>query len=140
MKAYVEHVNFYVSSLREAVQFLATALPEFQVRGRGTSNGIEWLHIGTDSSYLALSDTADEQLVRARKLNHIGFVVSDVASIKTRLREAGYEEGSVVEPSQNRKRLYFLDHDGLEWEFVEYLSDDPALRNEYEQEERFGKN
>ncbi len=27
--------------------------------------------------------------------------------------------------------IYFLDAEDLEWEFVEYLSDDPKERNDY---------
>jgi hypothetical protein len=30
-----------------------------------------------------------------------------------------------------RKRMYFIDADGNDWEFVEYLSADPARRNDY---------
>ena len=133
MKPYVEHANIYVSSLDESVRFLTTALPDFQIRGRGTNNGIEWLHIGTDLTYLALNETADQQAIHASKLNHIGFVVDDVASVKVRLLDAGYEEGFVSGPHEHRKRLYFLDNDGLEWEFVEYLSDESTQRNDYEQ-------
>ncbi len=32
---------------------------------------------------------------------------------------------------QHRTRIYFLDGTGTEWEFVEYLSEDPAERNDY---------
>jgi catechol 2,3-dioxygenase-like lactoylglutathione lyase family enzyme len=131
MNAYIEHANLYVSNLDEAFRFLTTALPEFVIRGRGTNEGIKWLHIGTDSSYLALSEAADERRGKATKLNHIGFVVDDVASIKARLLEAGYQEGSITESHKHRKRLYFLDSDGLEWEFVQYLSDILAERNDY---------
>ena len=131
MNAYVEHVNIDVSSLDEAVRFLRSALPAFQIRGSGTSNGVPWLHIGTDASYLALNETGTDQLIRGGKLNHIGFAVSDVGAIKARLSKAGYQEGFVAEPHPHRKRLYFLDPDGLEWEFVEYRSDDPAERNSY---------
>jgi hypothetical protein len=45
--------------------------------------------------------------------------------------EAGYREGLVPEPHLHRKRVYFHDADGLEWEFVQYLSDDPAGRNDH---------
>jgi catechol 2,3-dioxygenase-like lactoylglutathione lyase family enzyme len=131
MDAYVEHANIYVSDLGEAVRFLTTALPEFQFRGCGINKGTKWLHVGTPSSYLALNETSDTRLIHATKLNHVGFVVDDVASTKARLLEAGYEEGFIADPDDGRLRLYFLDRDGLEWEFVQYLTDDPALRNRY---------
>ena len=131
MEPYLEHANFYVSDLDEAVRFITTAVPEFQFRGCGINNGTRWLHMGTASSYLALNESGDSQLIHATKLNHIGLVVDDVAATKARLLEAGYTEGFVAEPDENRLRLYFLDRDGLEWEFVQYLSDDPARRNQY---------
>ena len=31
-----------------------------------------------------------------------------------------------------RKRVYFNDAEGNDWEFVEYLSQDPLERNDYE--------
>jgi len=34
-------------------------------------------------------------------------------------------------PHPHRKRVYFLDNDGGEWEFVQYLSDEPGQRNDY---------
>src|SRR5215470_11200118 len=131
MKPYIEHANIDVSNLDNAVQFIRTALPDFRVRGRGVNNGVEWLHIGTDASYLALNEAGDPKSVRASQLNHIGIVVDDVAVIKRRLSTAGYREGFVVPPQPSRKRLYFLDADGLEWEFVEYASEDPAVCNDY---------
>ncbi len=114
MKPYIEHANINVTSLDESVRFLRTAFPEFSVRGRGDSNGIKWLHIGTDASYLALNETGNLERVKMSPLNHVGFVVDDVAVIKQRLLEAGYREGFVADPHQHRRRLYFLDKDGLE--------------------------
>jgi hypothetical protein len=35
-----------------------------------------------------------------------------------------------------RKRVYFHDLEGNDWEFVQYLSDDPAKRHDYELPDR----
>lgn len=131
MTGYIEHANMYVGNLDEAVRFLQAALPEFEVRGSGVHNGEKWLHVGTGASYLALYEDAAGPRARARKLNHIGFVVDDVRSTRHRLLGAGYREGFRADPHPYRRRLYFIDGDGLEWEFVEYLSDDPDERNAY---------
>jgi hypothetical protein len=32
----------------------------------------------------------------------------------------------------HRQRVYFLDPEGNDWEFVQYFSADPAERNDYE--------
>jgi catechol 2,3-dioxygenase-like lactoylglutathione lyase family enzyme len=132
MKAYVEHVNIEVGNVDEAVRFLKSALPEFEVRGRGSNNGERWLHIGTEATYLALNEGGSGRPRHGSNLNHVGFVVDDVAAIKARLKEAGYQEGFVADPHPFRKRLYFLDRDGVEWEFVEYLTNNPAERNFYD--------
>ena len=48
-----------------------------------------------------------------------------------RLLEAGYEQGATYVDHPHRHRYYFFDHDGNEYEFVQYLSDIPEERNEY---------
>ena len=32
----------------------------------------------------------------------------------------------------HRRRVYFYDDEGNDWEFVQYLSSEPAERNDYE--------
>ena len=64
-------------------------------------------------------------------LNHLGYAVDDVEALADRLRKAGYQEGFIAPTHPYRIRKYFLDSDGNEWEFVEYLTDDPAKRNDY---------
>jgi hypothetical protein len=40
---------------------------------------------------------------------------------------------SETEPAHaHRRRIDFNDREGNDWEFVQYLSDDPAKRNDYE--------
>lgn len=133
----LEHANLNVGRIPRALEFLAAAFPEFRIRG-GAKNadgtGWKWVHVGTETTYLALSEASGlprEATDRGPQVNHLGFVVADVAAIRKRLLAAGFHEGYVPEPHPWRKRLYFLDGDGLEWEFVEYLSDDPAKRNDY---------
>ena len=133
--ARLEHANFNVRSIDETIRFLTTAFPEFKVRGRGVANGVPWLHIGTDDSYFALNElSADSPRVAGAgegPLNHFGCVVDDAEAVAQRLRAAGYHEGFIAPKHPHRKRIYFDDKDGLEWEFVEYLTDDPAKRNDY---------
>jgi hypothetical protein len=63
--------------------------------------------------------------------------VDDVEALRSRLRAAGYQENMLVPNAHPyRKRLYFYDPEGNEWEFVEYLSDDPAKRHDYELPDR----
>lgn len=132
-KGELEHANLWVANLDETAKFLTTALPHFRVRGGGESGGNRWLHVGTATTYLALNEAPAPLRSKddRRRLNHLGFVVDDVAAIHKRLLQAGYREGFKAGPHPYRKRLYFLDSEDLEWEFVEYLSDDPKERNDY---------
>ena len=132
MSVLLEHANITVESIDAAVRFLTTAFPEFRVRGSGVADGNRWAHVGTDETYLALNESSEDRSSRG-PLNHLGFVVDDVDGLAERLSGAGYREGFVAPPHPYRKRRYFHDADDIEWEFVEYLSDDPAKRNDYSQ-------
>lgn len=135
MTPYVEHANMTVRDLDEAIRFLTTALPEFSVRHRGKSDDCEWAHVGTDETYIAISEDPEaghtHEAYDELGVNHIGFVVENADAVAKALRQAGYEEGIQIDPHPGRKRIYFYDRDGNEWEFVEYLTDVAALRNDY---------
>ncbi len=132
MKGEVEHTNINVANLDETVQFLTTALPHFEVRHRGVSiAGVPWLHIGTDKTYLALNQPPRKVSEPSPRLNHVGFVVDDADAVRSRCIDAGYKEGMVPDPHPHRIRVYIFDHEGLEWEFVEYHSGDSNERNDY---------
>ncbi len=126
----LEHANITVRDIDETVRFLKTAFPEFTVRGEGVQDGNRWLHIGTADTYVALNESTQDRSGEG-PLNHLGFAVDDADAVTDRLRAAGFEEGFIVPDHRHRRRKYFLDSDGIEWEFVEYLSDDPAERNDY---------
>ncbi|MEZ9057098.1 VOC family protein [Vibrio pelagius] len=136
MQAYVEHANITVSNIDDAVQFIQTAIPEFKERHRGQTN-YRWCHIGTDDSYIALQEVvARKQTDRSPYLdvgiNHIGIVVDDVDRVEKRLLAAGYEQNDIGEDNPFRKRVYFYDASGVEWEFIEYLTQDAENKNRYE--------
>ena len=58
--------------------------------------------------------------------------MDDLDAVVKRLEHAGYRRGLPVAPHRHRKRTYFHDAAGLEWELVEYTSDDPAERHAYD--------
>jgi len=139
MSARLEHANLHVHDLDGMLRFVQTAFPEFRVRGQGLGfTGTRWLHVGSEESYLALYQAsqppAEPWVPYEGKpgLNHLGFEVDDVESLRKRLLEAGYEESTVRNAHPHRKRIYFYDAEGNDWEFVQYLSRDPAQRNDYE--------
>ncbi len=138
MTTRLEHANLVVRDLDETLRFLRAAFPDFQIRYDGRHGGGQrWVHFGTDSAYLALAEaTADavEPWVPYRGkpgLNHLGFEVDDAFALRERLRAAGYEDSTYPNAHPYRKRVYFRDREGNDWEFVEYTGDDPYLRNDY---------
>ena len=57
----LEHANLSVRDIHEMIRFLQTAFPEFRVRGEGiTRDGAHWVHVGTDDTYIALSESRVE--------------------------------------------------------------------------------
>ncbi|HEV2064532.1 MAG TPA: VOC family protein, partial [Thermoanaerobaculia bacterium] len=49
-----------------------------------------------------------------------------------RLKAAGYRESTPPNAHPHRRRVYFYDPEGNDWEFVQYFSQDLAERNDYE--------
>jgi catechol 2,3-dioxygenase-like lactoylglutathione lyase family enzyme len=139
MTARLDHANLTVRDVDEAVRFLRAALPEFRVRAEGKSwKGTRWVHVGTDDVYVALYQASSESAERwvpydgKPGTNHLGFEVDDAAALRERMRAAGYEDTTVPNRHPYRRRVYFHDREGNDWEFVQYLSDDPEKRNDYQ--------
>jgi catechol 2,3-dioxygenase-like lactoylglutathione lyase family enzyme len=134
MANYVEHVNITVNDLDQAVEFLATALPDFKVRHREEEKDRVWAHIGNDDTYVAMTCWRSPPADKHYGLNHIGLVVDDIRGVQQRLLDGGYPKGfqnSEIVEHPHRLRLYFLDRDNNEYEFVQYLSDKTEERNSY---------
>jgi catechol 2,3-dioxygenase-like lactoylglutathione lyase family enzyme len=139
MEARLEHANLSVRDVEAIIHFLMTAFPSFRIRGEGINrNGIRWVHVGTDDAYIVLNQANIES---ARHwipysgepgLNHLAYEVDDVESLRARLSAAGYRDSTVPNAHPYRKRVYFYDPDGNDWEFVQYFSQDPAKRNDYQ--------
>ena len=134
----LEHANLCVRDVDGMIRFLQTAFPEFRVRGQGlTQEGMRWLHVGTDESYIALSQSRFEPGQRWKPyegmpgVNHLAYEVDDVSTLRRRMLSAGYRESTPPNAHPHRKRLYFYDPEGNDWEFVQYFSENPAERNDY---------
>ena len=134
-----DHVNLTVVDIERATEFLTLAFPDFRVRGGGESDHGDrhdkWIHLGTDDLYVCLNETTEVRKVARNGteetgLNHVGFIVDDVDDLLHKYEALGLKCAPTDE-TPSRKRLYVTDHDALTWEFVEYLSDDPAVRNDY---------
>lgn len=138
MSIRLEHANMVVRDIDAMVHFLQTAFPQFRIRKEGNDDGKRWIHIGTDHTYIALSEASAESkdpwIPYSGKpgINHLGYEVDDAEALRKRMRLAGFTDSTVPNHHPYRKRVYFYDPDGNDWEFVEYLSDDPDKRNDYD--------
>ena len=134
-QSYLEHNNITVNNLDEAIRFIQTAMPEFKIRGEGADEKRRWVHIGTDQSYIALTETTNSVTASENYLthgfNHMGFVVNDVKAVGKRLKEAGYKSNYPFTEHKYRLRDYYLDADGNEYEFIQYLTENSEERNSY---------
>jgi catechol 2,3-dioxygenase-like lactoylglutathione lyase family enzyme len=134
----LEHANLNVCNAQHIIDFIRIAFPSFSVRGSGTDDhGRPWYHIGTDDTYLALTTVGD---VGSRTpygattgLNHLGFEVDDLPALQARMEGAGHRHNLEFSDHPARRRLYYHDPEGNDWEFVEYHTADVRLRNDYEQ-------
>ena len=139
MAVRLEHANLVVRNIDEMIQFLKVAFPEFRIRHDGTGkDGMRWVHVGTDETYIALMEANAESgrpwvpYSGEPGVNHLAYEVDDVGALRTRLTEAGYRDTTVPNSHPFRKRVYFSDPEGNDWEFVQYLSTDSAERHDYE--------
>ena len=139
MEVRLEHATLSVRDVEAMVRFLMTAFPAFRMRGEGTNrDGTRWVHVGTNETYIAVNqakaDSARHWMPYSGEpgVNHLAYEVDDVESLRVRLKAAGYRDSTVPNAHPHRKRVYFYDPDGNDWEFVQYLSQDPAERNDYE--------
>ena len=140
MKSKVEHMNITVGNIDATVDFLKTAMPDFEVRGEGDSENnnlpYHWVHIGTPETYIALQGhTGSNNAVAERYSdvggNHIGFVVDDLDVVIERLNKKGFIPTQDNQDHPHRRRIYVETKDGLEWEFIEYKGDSLEENNDY---------
>ncbi|WP_067582600.1 VOC family protein [Endozoicomonas ascidiicola] len=136
---HLEHVNLVVSHLEKSLEFYQAAFPHWRIRGGGEGEWYgrprKWVHLGDDYQYIAISDHGQ---LKSRDLKgsqpglaHFAYVTDNIDRLVKRMLDAGFEETDSGGDEEHRKNRYFLDPDGIEVEFVEYLTDDTNQRNVY---------
>lgn len=133
---YLEHANITVNNLESSIHFFKTAFPDFEIRGSGETNNRKWIHLGNEITYVALNESVEPKIkvkdYSKSGINHLGFVVEDVEIIAQRLLAEGFKRDYPKQVENYRIRDYFVDADGNEYEFVQYLSDEMSERNFYD--------
>ena len=133
----LEHVNLVGKNIENSLAFYQAAFPHWQVRAEGDGEWYgkarRWVHFGDDYQYLSISDfgEGENRDLTGHQVGfaHLAFVVTDLAAVIERLNQAGYPIYKAGSEALFRKNIYFLDADGFEVEFTEYLSDLPTERN-----------
>ena len=140
MNAQLEHANLCVSDIDGMIKFLQTALPDFVIRQDETdADGDRWVHIGNDKTYISLNNSTQKDssnwIPYSGKpgVNHLAYEVENVDIVRENLNSAGYKETTIPNNHPHRKRIYFNDPEGNDWEFVQYYSDKNNERNDYTQ-------
>lgn len=134
---HLEHINLVVNDIPATLAFYQAALPHWQVRdqGEGAWNGKPrtWLHFGDDYQYLTFNDNGEgsprDLLGHQPGLAHFAFVTNNIDAVIERLEAAGYAVDKDGADEPHRRNVYFIDPNGIEVEFVQYLSDLPTQRN-----------
>jgi catechol 2,3-dioxygenase-like lactoylglutathione lyase family enzyme len=138
MSTQLEHANMAVENMSRMLEFLQNAFPDWSVRhDSGKEDPERWLHFGNDDFYLAVYQATVKD--GSRKIpydgnpgiNHLGFVVEDAQQLRHRLLDAGFKETTLENEHPARKRVYFNDAEGNDWEFVQYFTENPGQRNDY---------
>lgn len=135
----IEHVNLTVREIEPTKNFLLAAFPQWRVRAQGPNvwHGVtrNWIHIGDDDFYLSLYDGGTGPMRDLSSvtcgLAHIGLEVESIENLIANLKNAGFEVDHFGDEHPHRKNAYFMDPQGLEFEFVEYFTDIGSLKNQY---------
>ncbi|WP_114009885.1 VOC family protein [Cohaesibacter intestini] len=122
--ASLEHANITVANLERSTQMLID-LFGWHVRWKGPSkDGGTTAHVGSDDQYIALyskgsDSTMDNTYETIGGLNHIGVVVDNLDAMEAKVKALGYQTHNHGDYEPGR-RFYFDDHDGIEFELVQY--------------------
>ncbi|MDM7862270.1 VOC family protein [Alteromonas sp. ASW11-36] len=137
----LEHINMVVSDMDETLRFYSAAFPHWIIRMRGMANwyGVQrqWLHFGDDYNYLTFNDSGKStpRDLHSNDLGiaHLGFEINNLAALRERMAVVGFTPSHTGAEHPHRRNTYYIDPNGVEVEFVEYLSDIPAQRNQSEE-------
>lgn len=133
----LEHINLVVNDIPRSLAFYQAAFPHWRIREQGEGDWYgkprRWLHFGDDYQYLTFNDNGqgEPRDLEGHQpgLAHFGFVTNHLPSLVARLNAAGFGIDKSGADDAHRRNVYFIDPNGIEVEFVEYLSDLPAERN-----------
>lgn len=137
---HLEHLNLVVKDIPSSLRFYRAVFPHWKIRQEGQSDwhGVKrkWIHFGDDYNYLTFNDNGvgENRDLSTNNLGmaHFAYITNNIEDIVIRLKNAGYLASKSGPDNQYRRNVYFIDPNGYEVEFVQYLSDMPNERNSNE--------
>ncbi len=125
MNTRLEHANITVSDPDATARWLCDVFGwHIRWQGEAIHEGRS-IHVGSSDSYLAIynpgktADAAANSYSTVGGLNHLAVVVEDLDATEARVKAAGFTTGNHADYEPGR-RFYFRDHDGIEFEVVQY--------------------
>lgn len=125
MTARLEHANYTVTDTAATARWMVDIFG-WHIRWQGDSiHEGHSIHVGSDDTYIALYTPPTKLAAKPDNyrslagLNHIAVVVDNLDATERAVRDHGFEPHSHQDYEPGR-RFYFLDHDGIEYEVVQY--------------------
>lgn len=127
--ARLEHTRLTVHNLEACIAFYQE-LFGLKIRWEGqVPSGERWVHLGTETHYLSLSQASSAHGKRQHPgryedfagYTHMGWVVEDLAACKARLQALGVED-IVEKTTAVGQHIYVFDPHGNEVELIEYTA------------------
>lgn len=133
----LEHINLVIKDLDKSLAFYRTVFPQWRIRCEGGGEWYgkprRWVHFGDDYQYLSLNEFGEGENRNLEGhsvgLAHFAYVTDNIDAVIHRLAQVGFSAHIDGADDPFRRNVYYLDPDGFEVEFVQYLSDLPAERN-----------
>ncbi|MHA3915239.1 VOC family protein [Halovulum sp. GXIMD14793] len=125
LQAHLEHTNFTASDPLKTAAWMEEVFG-WKIRWQGATLGGGYsVHVGTDIDYVAVYSPKEAPKPGASSyetvggLNHIAVTVDDLDATERKVTAAGFEPHNHADYEPGR-RFYFRDHDGVEFEVVQY--------------------
>jgi catechol 2,3-dioxygenase-like lactoylglutathione lyase family enzyme len=133
----LEHINLVIKDLEKSLAFYRAVFPHWSIRCEGGGEWYgkprRWVHFGDDDQYLSLNEFGEGENRNLEGhsvgLAHFAYVTDNIDAVIQRLTQVGFPAHIDGADDPFRRNVYYLDPDGFEVEFVQYLSDLPAERN-----------
>ena len=127
---HLEHALLDIQDLDVSLSFYRQLFPDWTLRWDGhTRDGSRWVHFGPPGAgrpgYLSLYETPNRSRDASDgvsiKIEHLGFAHPDVNALVQRLKAVSSIRPKDRVEADGFRRVYFLDPDGHELEFVQAL-------------------